>query len=168
MATSNLPRRRSVSRVREGQRTSWLRNIFGRERKAAGRRSFLLVRTSNILIGQWLYTRRNVIRETMCIFFSFSFSVHAGTVLPWKSSRYARIMLGVDDNNNSYGGVVVSRMPRRWHRDSLSRRLWDSRGYRAPGDRAKMILRSANQCLCRAAKPRWWRLRVAKVCASHR
>lgn len=32
----------------------------------------------------------------------------AGTVLPWKSSRCARIMLGVD-NNNSYGGVVVSR-----------------------------------------------------------
>lgn len=34
----------------------------------------VLVRTSNILIGQWLHTRRNVIRETMYLF-SFSLSV---------------------------------------------------------------------------------------------
>lgn len=35
--------------------------------RGAGRRSLVrtYVRTSNILIGQWLHTRRNVIRETM-------------------------------------------------------------------------------------------------------
>lgn len=168
MATSNLPRR-SVSRVREGQRTSWQRNIFGRrERKAAGRRSFLLVRTSNILIGQWLYTHatKRYPGNNVYIFFSFSFSTCRN------SSSLEVIALRTDNVGSRQQqqlrrGCCVAR-PRRRHRDSLSRRLWNSRGYRAPGDRAKMILSSANQCLCRAAKPRWWRLRVAKACASHR
>lgn len=68
MATLNLPHRWSVSHVssRAKGNERFVRNVWREEGcRGAGRRSFLLVCTSNILIGQWLYTRRNVIRETM-------------------------------------------------------------------------------------------------------
>lgn len=150
MATLNLPRRWSVShvssRAREGQRTFSTECLTGGKLPRC-RKTVVFARTegtSNILIGQWLYTRDETLSGKQCIFLG------AGTILPWSQLRRAgRITLGVI--NNSYAENMVGLLSRDLVAATTPELFESQRVFSTPTDAGrshKNDIRRDNQCLC--------------------